>query len=98
MLAYIAITRNSAFGRQVTANGGHLDAAQLSGVNVEEVDFWIFVALRHWRRRDGRPAIDGGPIMAAVSNGMQLLDLDQSIQSAVRGHILLLAVASDVYT
>ena len=43
-------------------------------------------------------AIVGGLIMAVMSNGMQLLGLDQSLQSVVRGLVLLLAVAFDVYT
>jgi putative multiple sugar transport system permease protein len=36
--------------------------------------------------------------MAVMSNGMQLLSVDQSVQSIVRGLVLLLAVAFDVYT
>jgi putative multiple sugar transport system permease protein len=43
-------------------------------------------------------AIVGGLIMAVMSNGMQLLSVDQSVQSIVRGLVLLLAVAFDVYT
>ena len=43
-------------------------------------------------------AMVGGLIMAVMSNGMQLLGVDQSIQSVVRGLVLLLAVAFDVYT
>ena len=43
-------------------------------------------------------AIVGGLIMAVMSNGMQILGVDQSLQSVVRGLVLLLAVAFDVYT
>ena len=43
-------------------------------------------------------AIVGGLIMAVMSNGMQLLNVDQSLQSVIRGLVLLLAVAFDVYT
>jgi putative multiple sugar transport system permease protein len=43
-------------------------------------------------------AMIGGLIMAVMSNGMQLLGVDQSVQSVVRGLVLLLAVAFDVYT
>jgi putative multiple sugar transport system permease protein len=32
-----------------------------------------------------------------MSNGMQLMGIDQSIQAVVRGLVLLLAVAFDVY-
>ncbi|WP_430869261.1 multiple monosaccharide ABC transporter permease [Demequina aurantiaca] len=42
-------------------------------------------------------AIVGGLIMAVMSNGMQLMGIDQSIQAVVKGLVLLLAVAFDVY-
>ena len=42
-------------------------------------------------------AMVGGLIMAVMSNGMQLMGIDQSIQSVVKGIVLLLAVAFDVY-
>ena len=42
-------------------------------------------------------AIVGGLIMAVMSNGMQLLGVEQSTQSIIRGLVLLLAVALAVY-
>ncbi|MEV4847507.1 multiple monosaccharide ABC transporter permease [Micromonospora matsumotoense] len=42
-------------------------------------------------------AMVGGLIMAVMSNGMQLMGIDQSIQSVVKGLVLLVAVAFDVY-
>ncbi|WP_062379299.1 multiple monosaccharide ABC transporter permease [Demequina pelophila] len=42
-------------------------------------------------------AIVGGLIMAVMSNGMQLMGVPQSVQSVVKGLVLLLAVAFDVY-
>jgi len=42
-------------------------------------------------------AIVGGLIMAVMSNGMQLMGVDQSVQAVVKGLVLLLAVAFDVY-
>ncbi|MFC3686840.1 multiple monosaccharide ABC transporter permease [Aquipuribacter hungaricus] len=42
-------------------------------------------------------AMVGGLIMAVMSNGMQLMGVDQSLQSVVKGLVLLLAVAFDVY-
>ena len=138
ILAYTAITKSSVFGRQVYAIGGNLNAAQLSGVEVKKVNFWIFVNMGFLagiagvifssRSNGAQPnagnmfeldaiaaafiggaavtggvgtvvgAIVGGLIMAVMSNGMQLLGVDQSIQSVVRGLVLLLAVAFDVYT
>lgn len=42
-------------------------------------------------------AIVGGLIMGTMSNGMQLMGVNQSLQAVVRGLVLLLAVAFDVY-
>ncbi|WP_084075314.1 multiple monosaccharide ABC transporter permease [Demequina sp. NBRC 110052] len=42
-------------------------------------------------------AIVGGLIMATMTNGMQLLGYEQSVQNIVKGLVLLLAVAFDVY-
>ncbi|MEJ8281690.1 multiple monosaccharide ABC transporter permease [Pseudonocardia spirodelae] len=42
-------------------------------------------------------ALVGGLIMAVMSNGMQLMGVDQSVQSVVKGLVLLLAVAFDVW-
>jgi putative multiple sugar transport system permease protein len=42
-------------------------------------------------------AVVGGLLVAVMSNGMQLMGIDQSIQSVVKGLVLLLAVAFDVY-
>ncbi len=42
-------------------------------------------------------AMVGALIMAVMSNGMQLMGVDQSVQSMVRGLVLLFAVAFDVY-
>ncbi|MFF1820758.1 multiple monosaccharide ABC transporter permease [Kribbella sp. NPDC058245] len=42
-------------------------------------------------------AVVGGLIMAVMSNGMQLMGVEQSTQSVVKGLVLLLAVAFDIY-
>ncbi|MCT1479203.1 multiple monosaccharide ABC transporter permease [Microbacterium sp. p3-SID336] len=42
-------------------------------------------------------AIVGGLIMAVMSNGMQLMGLEQSTQQVVKGLVLLVAVAFDVW-
>ncbi|TDD60844.1 sugar ABC transporter permease [Kribbella antibiotica] len=42
-------------------------------------------------------AMVGGLIMAVMSNGMQLLGVEQSTQSVIKGLVLLLAVAFDIY-
>jgi putative multiple sugar transport system permease protein len=137
VLAYGVITRRTVFGRQVYAIGGNLSAAQLSGVKVRTVNFWIFVnmgllsaiagIIYSSRSNGAQPAAGnmfeldaiaaafiggaavtggvgtvvgamvGGLIMAVMSNGMQLMGVDQSIQSVVKGLVLLLAVAFDIY-
>src|SRR5699024_3830199 len=42
-------------------------------------------------------AIIGGLIMAVMSNGMQIMGIDQSTQQVVRGVVLVLAVAFAVW-
>jgi len=42
-------------------------------------------------------AMVGGLIMATMSNGMQLMSIETSVQQVVKGLVLLLAVAFDVY-
>jgi len=137
ILVYGAVTKRSIFGRHVYAIGGNLAAAQLSGVKVKKVNFWIFVNMGFLasvagvvyssRSNGAQPAAGnmfeldaiaaafiggaavtggigtvvgamvGGLIMAVMSNGMQLMGIEQSTQAVVRGLVLLLAVAFDVY-
>jgi len=137
VLAYSVISKRTVFGRQIYAIGGNLAAAQLSGVKVRVVNFWIFVnmgflaavagVIYSSRSNGAQPAAGnmfeldaiaaafiggaavtggvgtvvgamvGGLIMAVMSNGMQLMGIEQQIQSIVKGLVLLLAVAFDVY-
>ncbi|ABS04408.1 putative multiple sugar transport system permease protein [Kineococcus radiotolerans] len=137
ILAYATIMKSSVFGRQVYAIGGNLAAAQLSGVNVRRVNFWIFVNMGFLaavagvifssRSNGAQPsagnsfeldaiaaafiggaavtggvgkiqgAMIGGLLVGVISNGMQLLNVDQSLQQVIKGLVLLLAVAFDVY-
>ena len=124
------------FGRHIYAVGGNLQAAQLSGVKVKPVNFWIFVNMGvlaalagvifagrlnqasptpatcssstrsprlHRRRGDqggvGKVvgAIIGGLIMGVINNGMSLMGIDQRCSRCVKGLVLLLAVAFDVW-
>jgi putative multiple sugar transport system permease protein len=64
VLAYGVITRRTVFGRQVYAIGGNLSAAQLSGVRVRTVNFWIFVNM-------GLLSAIAGIIYSSRSNGAQ---------------------------
>jgi putative multiple sugar transport system permease protein len=137
IISYGVISKRTVFGRQIYAIGGNLAAAQLSGVKVKVVNFWIFVNMGFLaavagiiyssRSNGAQPAAGnmfeldaiaacfiggaavtggvgtvvgamvGGLIMAVMSNGMQLMGVDQSLQSVVKGLVLLLAVAFDVY-
>ncbi|KQY98727.1 sugar ABC transporter permease [Microbacterium sp. MEC084] len=137
IMVYQLITTRSVFGRHVYAIGGNLSAAQLSGVNVKKVNFWIFVnmgllsgiagAIFSARSNGAQPgagnmfeldviaacfiggasttggvgrvtgAMVGGLVMAVMSNGMQLLGIDQATQQIVKGIVLLIAVAFDIY-
>jgi putative multiple sugar transport system permease protein len=137
VLAYTMVTKHSVFGRHVYAIGGNLAAAQLSGVRVKRVNFWMFVNMGFLasvagivfsaRSSAAQPgagnaleldaiaacfiggaavtggigtvtgAMVGGLIMAVMSNGMSLMGIDQSVQQVVKGIVLLLAVAFDVW-
>src|SRR5688500_8774112 len=137
IISYGVISKRSVFGRQIYAIGGNLAAAQLSGVKVKVVNFWIFVNMGFLsavagiiyssRSNGSQPsagnmfeldaiaacfiggaavtggvvtvvgAMVGGLIMAVMSNGMQLMGVEQPIQSVIKGLVLLLAVAFDVY-
>ncbi|WP_333811615.1 multiple monosaccharide ABC transporter permease, partial [Timonella senegalensis] len=137
IVTYSVVTQRTVFGRHVYAIGGNLAAAQLSGVKVKWVNFFIFVNMSFlaavagvvFSSRSGgaQPAAGnmfeldaiaacfiggaavtggigtvigamvGGLIMGVMSNGMSILGIDQSVQQIVKGLILLLAVAFDVY-
>jgi putative multiple sugar transport system permease protein len=137
IITYGLISKRTVFGRQIYAIGGNLAAAQLSGVKVKVVNFWIFVNMGFLasiagiiyssRSNGAQPAAGnmfeldaiaaafiggaavtggvgtvigamvGGLIMAVMSNGMQLMGVEQQIQSIVKGLVLLAAVAFDVY-
>ncbi|MFD2797507.1 multiple monosaccharide ABC transporter permease [Promicromonospora vindobonensis] len=137
VMVYTLVTKHSVFGRHVYAIGGNLAAAQLSGVRVKRVNFWMFVNMGFLasiagivfsaRSSAAQPAAGnmfeldaiaacfiggaavtggigtvtgamvGGLIMAVMSNGMQLMGVDQSTQQVVKGVVLLLAVAFDVW-
>lgn len=137
IIGYSLVAQKSVFGRHIYAIGGNLHAAQLSGVKVKRVNFWVMAnmgllsavaGIVYSSRMNGAQpgagnmfeldaiaacfiggaavtggvgrvtgAMIGGLIMAVMSNGMQLMGVDQSVQQVVKGLVLLLAVAFDVY-
>lgn len=134
---YSVISQRSVFGRHVYAIGGNLNAAQLSGVRVRRVNFWIFVNMGllaavagivySSRMNAAQPgagsgveldaiaacfiggasttggigrvggAMIGGLLMAVISNTMSLLGWEMQWQNVVRGIVLLIAVAFDLW-
>src|SRR5690625_551466 len=137
IIGYSLLAQRSVFGRHIYAIGGNLHAAQLSGVKVKTINFWVMANMGFLsavagivyssRMNGAQPgagnmfeldaiaacfiggaavtggvgrvtgAMIGGLIMAVMSNGMQLMGVDQSVQQVVKGLVLLLAVAFDVY-
>jgi putative multiple sugar transport system permease protein len=136
-VVYSVLSQRSVFGRHVYAIGGNLNAAQLSGVRVRRVNFWIFVnmgllaavagVVYSSRMNAAQPgagsgleldaiaacfiggasttggigrvggAMIGGLLMAVISNIMSLLGWPAQLQSVVKGIVLLLAVAFDLW-
>ncbi|MCK0118804.1 putative multiple sugar transport system permease protein [Isoptericola sp. CG 20/1183] len=137
IIVYALVTQKSVFGRHIYAVGGNRHAAELSGVKVRRINFWVFVnmgvlasvagVVYSSRMNAAQPAAGnmfeldaiaacfiggasttggvgrvggamiGGLIMAVMSNGMQLMGVPQSIQQVVKGLVLLLAVAFDIW-
>ncbi|MEG3615807.1 multiple monosaccharide ABC transporter permease [Isoptericola haloaureus] len=137
IIVYALVTQKSVFGRHIYAVGGNRHAAELSGVKVRRINFWVFVNMGvlasvagivySSRMNAAQPgagnmfeldaiaacfiggasttggigrvggAMIGGLIMAVMSNGMQLMGVPQSMQQVVKGLVLLLAVAFDIW-
>ncbi|RZU77889.1 putative multiple sugar transport system permease protein [Micromonospora kangleipakensis] len=137
VIAYSFYTRNTAGGRHIYAVGGNSRAAELSGVKLKRVNFFvmmnmsvlaalagmIFVARSAASGpQDGNGweldaiaavfiggaavsggigtisgSIVGGLVMAVLNNGLQLLGVGTDRVQIIKGLVLLLAVALDVY-
>ncbi|MEU7103222.1 multiple monosaccharide ABC transporter permease [Streptomyces longwoodensis] len=137
VLAYSHYTRNTIGGRHIYAVGGNARAAELSGVKLKRVNFFvmmnmsvlaalagmIFVARSSASGpQDGLSweldaiaavfiggaavsgglgtvsgSIVGGLVMALLNNGLQLEGVGSDMVQIIKGLVLLLAVALDVY-
>ncbi|MET7752189.1 multiple monosaccharide ABC transporter permease [Micromonospora sp. NPDC005367] len=137
VLVYSFYTRNTAGGRHIYAVGGNSRAAELSGVKLKRVNFFvmmnmsvlaalagmIFVARSQASGpQDGNGweldaiaavfiggaavaggigtisgSIVGGLVMAVLNNGLQLEGVGTDKVQIIKGLVLLLAVAVDVY-
>lgn len=138
VLGYSLLSGRTVFGRHIYAVGGNRQAAQLSGVDVRRVTFWIFVnmgvlaalagVIFAGRLNQAGPtagnnfeldaiaaafiggaavqggvgkvvgAITGGLIMGVINNGMSLIGSPSERVMLVKGVVLLVAVAFDVWT
>ncbi|KAB2352414.1 multiple monosaccharide ABC transporter permease [Actinomadura rudentiformis] len=137
VIAYSFYTRNTAGGRHIYAVGGNARAAELSGVKLQRVNFFvmmnmsvlaalagmIFVARSAASGpQDGLSweldaiaavfiggaavsgglgtisgSIVGGLVMALLNNGLQLEGVGSDMVQIIKGLVLLLAAALDVY-
>jgi putative multiple sugar transport system permease protein len=137
VLAYGFYTRNTAGGRYIYAVGGNARAAELSGVKLKRVNFFvmmnmsilaalagmIFVARSGASGpQDGLSweldaiaavfiggaavqggvgtvvgAVVGGLVMGVLNMGLSILSVDAAWQMTIKGLVLLLAVAFDIF-
>ncbi|MEU1231630.1 multiple monosaccharide ABC transporter permease [Streptomyces sp. NPDC005828] len=137
VIGYSYFTRNAVGGRHIYAVGGNARAAELSGVKLRRVTFFvmmnmsvlaalagmIFVARSAASGpQDGlsweldaiaavfiggaavsgglgtvNGSIVGGLVMALLNNGLQLMGVGVDLVQIIKGLVLLLAVALDVY-
>lgn len=137
VLVYGFYTRNTAGGRHIYAVGGNSRAAELSGVKLKRVNFFVMMNMSilaslagmiyvaraaasgpqdglNWELDAiaavfiGGAAVSGGIgtisgsivgglVMAVLNNGLQLLGVGSDQVQIIKGLVLLLAVALDVY-
>ena len=138
IVGYTIIMNRTPFGRYIYAIGGNLNAAILSGINVQRVNFWLFVnmgalaalsgVLIAARMNSAVPkagdgfeldaissvfiggaavqggvgtvtgSMVGGMIQGVLANGMNLNSVGIDVQMTIKGLVLLLAVAFDVWS
>jgi putative multiple sugar transport system permease protein len=138
VLIYDYVTTKTIVGRHIYAVGGNPEAAQLNGISVKKITFFVFgsmglltalsgILYASWLRSAttiagqgmefdaiaaafvGGVAVAGGVgkvtgsilgalVMASLTNGMNLLGWDISIQYIVRAAVLAGAVIFDVQT
>ena len=138
VLLYTFMTTRTVIGKHIFAVGGNPEAAQLNGISVKRITFFVFgsmglltalagILYASWLRSAttiagqgmefdaiaaafvGGVAVGGGSgkvtgsilgalVMASLTNGMNLLGWDISIQYIVRAAVLVAAVIFDVAT
>lgn len=138
VIVYSYMTTRTVIGKHIFAVGGNPEAAQLNGISVKRITFFVFgsmglltalagILYASWLRSAttiagqgmefdaiaaafvGGVAVAGGSgkvtgsilgalVMASLTNGMNLLGWDISIQYIVRAGVLVVAVIYDVAT
>jgi putative multiple sugar transport system permease protein len=138
VLGYSFVTNNTIIGRHIYAVGGNWRAAELSGVKIQRVNFFVMwnmsviaaLAGMMWIARShasgpgdgvgweldaiaavfiGGAAVTGGIgtivgsivgglVIAVLNNGLQLLGVGADLVQMIKGLVLLIAVAIDVYS
>lgn len=127
VVAYQFVASKTVQGRHIYALGGNRKAAELSGVKVKWVMFWIYtnmailaaVAAMVFTARlnsatpkagqnfemdaiaacyVGRSAVSGGLFIGVLNNGMSIIGISTDWQQAIKGFVLLAAVAFDLYS
>jgi putative multiple sugar transport system permease protein len=112
VLIYSFITRRTIIGRHLYAVGGNEKAAGLSGVKIKKVLFAAFVNMGVLAGLAGRfiggASVSGGTgtisgalvgcfIMGVMNNGMSIMGIAVDLQQAIKGLVILFAVAFDLY-
>jgi putative multiple sugar transport system permease protein len=138
VMIYSYLASRTLIGRHIYAVGGNPEAAQLNGISVKSITYWVFgsmglltalagILYASWLRSAttiagqgmeldaiaaafvGGAAVSGGVgkvsgsilgalVMASLTNGMNLMGVDISIQYIVRALVLVFAVIFDVQT
>jgi putative multiple sugar transport system permease protein len=138
VMIYSYLASRTVIGRHVYAVGGNPEAAELNGISVKSITYWVFgsmglltalagILYASWLRSAttiagqgmeldaiaaafvGGAAVSGGVgkvsgsilgalVMASLTNGMNLMGVDISIQYIVRALVLVFAVIFDVQT
>lgn len=138
VLIYAFVTKNTTFGRHIYAVGGNWHAAELSGVKIKRINFFVMMNMSVLAAVAGMigvaragasgpgdgvgweldaiaavfiggaavsggigtiiGSIIGGLVIAVLNNGLQLLGIGIDRVQIIKGAVLLLAVAIDVYS
>lgn len=95
LVIYNYVLKKTRLGRSIYGIGGNDQAAELSGINVKGVTLFSFCSMGVGKVTN---TIIGALIIMSLTNGMNLMGVDISMQYVVKGIIFVIAVAFDVRT